>query len=162
MENYIVINGRKAELTEDQLKKLGIAISKRERVGQDEYYYYVGLGGGVCEWTDGHFEADDKLYESYNYFTSRDEAEAYARVLDTEKELRHFAEDHNKIEFDWEDDLEKKWYMRYDCINDAIMVDFCFYFKNGRTIYFAGEDIAKAAIKKIGEHRIKEYFKYEW
>ena len=29
MENYIVINGKKAELTEEQLVKLGIKIKKK-------------------------------------------------------------------------------------------------------------------------------------
>lgn len=30
MENYIVINGKKAELTEEQLKQLGIEIEKKQ------------------------------------------------------------------------------------------------------------------------------------
>ena len=42
-ENYIVINGKKAELTEEQLKKLGIQVSnnKRWRGNLDEKYYCV-------------------------------------------------------------------------------------------------------------------------
>ena len=42
-ENYIVINGKKAELTEEQLKKLGIQVSnnKRWRGNLDEKYYRV-------------------------------------------------------------------------------------------------------------------------
>lgn len=43
-ENYIVINGKKAELTEEQLKQLGIEPEKKrknpfERVTGEKYYY---------------------------------------------------------------------------------------------------------------------------
>lgn len=45
-ENYIVINGKKIELTEEQLKQLGIEPEKKrknplERVAKTEMYCYI-------------------------------------------------------------------------------------------------------------------------
>ncbi len=43
-KNYIVINGKKANLTEDLLKALGIAVSQNNpfrRVSFEESYYYI-------------------------------------------------------------------------------------------------------------------------
>ena len=49
-ENYIVINGKKAELTEEQLEKLGIKTSnnKRWRAKENEKYYCVNTFNQVC------------------------------------------------------------------------------------------------------------------
>ena len=50
MENYICINGKKTELTEAQLKDLGIELPKAspfERVSRNNYYYAINTAGVV-------------------------------------------------------------------------------------------------------------------
>ena len=97
-ENYIVINGKKAELTEEQLKKLGIQVSnnKRWRGNLDEKYYRVDTFNKVSSLEDINSDYDTWLYDSHNYFKTRKDAEKYARVLKTEMLLRKYADEHNE------------------------------------------------------------------
>ena len=51
MDNYIVINGKKAELTEEQLEKLGIKIEKKRnnpfssKLKYEEKYFIIDEQG---------------------------------------------------------------------------------------------------------------------
>lgn len=80
MENYICINGKKAELTEEQMKALGIEIPKNspfERVcnhANDFYsYYFITSMGTVNEAIDRGFGSgngnDAMRYIAGNYCT---------------------------------------------------------------------------------------------
>lgn len=69
-ENYIVINGKRAELTKEQMKQLGIEVEgkKRWRADKNEKYYFVGSGSTViCEFDD-NYSCDDLRYYPHNYF----------------------------------------------------------------------------------------------
>lgn len=74
-ENYIVINGKRAELTEEQLKQLGIAIEKSPfaRVGKRELFYFISGSGHVDHTTDSY--ASDGLgttfFNTANYCTDK-------------------------------------------------------------------------------------------
>lgn len=72
-ENYIVINGKKIELTEEQLKQLGIEPEKKrknpfERVEKDDKYSYIHVNGDVLNHIEVHDNADRELYNVINYF----------------------------------------------------------------------------------------------
>lgn len=74
MENYIVINGKKAELTEEQLRQLGIEVKKEspfKRVQQGEHFCYINYGGDVFTDFDGKTMSDDKAYAAANYCTDK-------------------------------------------------------------------------------------------
>lgn len=72
-ENYIVINGKRAELTEEQIKALGIETEKKrknpfERVGSNNKYYYTVVSGDVLRRVDINDRTDRRLYNAINYF----------------------------------------------------------------------------------------------
>lgn len=162
-KNYIVINGKKAELTEEQLKQLGIEVSKPKRwraETQGMYYFATNTGRvGVChEWL---MEADNFCYDVHNYFQTEDEARKYARVLETERQLRKFADEHND-KIDWEDIDQDKWCLGYSYRALKTMTAVAMYTREARTIYFSSQEIAKQAIKEIGEENIIRYLTYEW
>lgn len=74
MENYIVINGKKAELTEEQLRQLGIEVEKEtpfKRVPDGKSYYYIEYSGEVESDSDDRVENDDKCYAIANYCTDK-------------------------------------------------------------------------------------------
>lgn len=82
MTNYICINGKKAELTEEQMKALGIELPKPspfERVcnhANDFYsYYFITSYGTVTESVDAGFSNgnsnDDLRYRTANYCTDK-------------------------------------------------------------------------------------------
>ena len=62
-ENYIVINGKRAELTEEQMKALGIETEEKrknpfERVGNDNKYYYTIVSNDLLRRVDINDKAD--------------------------------------------------------------------------------------------------------
>lgn len=75
MENYIVINGKKAELTKEQVRQLGIEVEKEspfERVQKGERFCYISYGGDVFTDFDVKSVSDDKAYAAANYCTDKD------------------------------------------------------------------------------------------
>ena len=74
MKNYICINGNKTELTEEQLKQLGIEIPKAnpfERVQKGGKYYCIEALGNVCSYTDDYYGIDTQAYDNANYCTDK-------------------------------------------------------------------------------------------
>ena len=74
MENYIVINGKKVELTKEQVRQLGIEVEKEspfERVQKGERFCYISYGGDVFTDFDVKSVSDDKAYAVANYCTDK-------------------------------------------------------------------------------------------
>lgn len=159
-ENYIVINGKRAELTEEQLKQLGIGLpkNKRWRAKHGEKYYRVNTFNQVSSLRDVDSDDDTWLYHSHNYFKTKEEAEKYARVLETEMLLHKYADEHNE-DMPW-DGICEHYFLYFN--NDAIHIGYFTFSKEARKIYFSSREIAGAAIEEIGKERIEEYLTYEW
>lgn len=73
MESYICINGKKAELTEGQMKALGIELPKKSSLdrAKDKKYYFINSHGVVHETKDVCAMADDVLFAKANYCTDK-------------------------------------------------------------------------------------------
>lgn len=162
-ENYIVINGKRAELTKEQMEQLGIEIKKnrRWRANYNDWYWSVTLSNKLQAELEGLSPSFDNFrYYSHNYFQTQEEAEAYARVLETEMLLKKYA-DENNTEF--KDFKDVKYYLIWSSIADDFSIDFVEYYAcRPRTIFFSSREIVQDAIKEIGLERILEYLKYEW
>lgn len=158
-ENYIVINGKRAELTKEQMMQLGIEIEENERwrAEEDGSYCYVNSFNQVeIEW-EGHNSYDDFRHYSHNYFKTREEAKTYAHVLETEMLLKKYADEHNE-EF-------KEYKYEFGLYNNnqiCVVENLNFFNYSSHPIYFSSKDIAKNAIKEIGKDRLIEYLTYEW
>ena len=162
-ENYIVINGKRAELTEEQLQQLGIKVSnnKRWRGNLHERYYRVNTFNQVSSLRDVDSDDDTWLYDSHNYFKTREDADKYARVLETEMLLHKYADEHND-ELTWCSQNSCVWNIYYDYDTDKPNFGSWTKYKFPHTVYFSSEKIARDALEEIGEERIKEYLTYEW
>lgn len=75
MTNYICINGKKAELTEEQMKALGIELPKKpspfDRVREAQSFYYIGSDGNVAATRECYSGFDTSCYKYGNYCTDR-------------------------------------------------------------------------------------------
>lgn len=161
-ENYIVINGKKAELTEEQLKQLGIELppeNNRWRATKGQKYYRVNTFNQISSLRECYCADDDWCYYSHNYFKTKEDAEKYARVLETEMLLRKYADEHNEP-MPW--DTSKHWTILYNAIDYRIEIESWVCFMMPQIVYFSSEKIARDALEEIGEERIKEYLTYEW
>lgn len=158
-ENYIVINGKRVELTEEQMKQLGIEVkrNRRWRAEKGGRYWLVTDRGTIAWCNEDDSNIADNRYYSHNYFQTNDEAYDYARVLETEMLLKTYADEHNEEFGDF------KYYFFWSGTTDWARIDsVTSYAYRPRTIFFSSKEIIADAIKEIGADRIKEYLIYEW
>lgn len=159
-ENYIVINGKRAELTKKQMEQLGIEVkeNKRWRANKNGGYWFVDEAGGIISFSEINSYYDNFRYYFHNYFQTKEEAETYAHVLETEMLLKKYADEHNEKFGDCKYEL---WIDEID--SDSVLVGLVWSSHIfSRTIWFSSENVALEAIKEIGEDRILEYLIYEW
>lgn len=139
---------------------------KRWRANRGGDYWYVSDYGITIQEEDSRSvdstsALDNYHYDTHNYFQTEKEARKYARVLETERQLKKFADEHNN-KINWNNNNQVKWnlYYYYD-LHEINIATHCA-IKDARVIYFSSEEIARQAIDEIGEEKIKEYLTYEW
>lgn len=126
---------------------------------EGELYFYVNSNGEIEYRYYKNRNINDKrrICNIGNFFKTDEEAAHMAEKLKVIKELRDFALEHNDEEIDWYDKEQDKWEISY---KDSNIEPICNNYYRAQTfnIYFTSLEIAKEAIKKIGEDRIKKYY----
>lgn len=165
-EIKLTIDGKEIQLTDEQLKMLGIMPGKKkenpfERVVDDEIYYFVNYFGDV----DWHSEANDRedgaLFNVANYFNDEQFAEQVALHQLLYHQLLKFAYD-NECEdtAEW-DGRNYHWCIYYNpddlkyCVAGFVSHKF-----DG--VWFSSEDAAKRAIKEVVEPFMEEHPEFVW
>ena len=165
-ENYIVINGKRAELTEEQVKALGIETEKKrknpfERVGSNNKYYYTVVSGDVLRRVDINDRTDRRLYNTINYFNDKQFANQVALHQLLYRKLLKYAYDN-----EYEDTLEwyrynQHWVIRY---NEDLnkFVSYCQVGYKAQGVYFSSKEGAEQAIAEVVEPFMKEHPEFVW
>lgn len=162
MNNYIVINGKKAELTEEQLEALGI--KKRNnpfnnKLEDREIYYYNDYSGT----TDKHYTTDMRdciNLSRINSFNDGDFADqVYLHELLNRKLLK-YAWDNNAEDCEW-DNNNTHYYIYFDSKNCNFKVDLNTRIRS-QNIYFSKKNVAEQAIKDIVEPFMERYPNFVW
>ena len=135
--------------------------NKRWRAEEGHAYWFVDSNGKPKWWHESSRDIDNFYYDTHNYFQTEEEARKYAKVLEIERELRKFADEHNDV-IDWTNINQEKYYLYYSYSGYKVGVSNHHWTKGSRTIYFSSEKIAEQAIDTIGTDKIKEYLTYEW
>lgn len=124
-----------------------------------EKFYTLFGDGSINELTWLNHADIIKRYEIGNCFKTEKEAEFALERQKVITELKRYALEHNEKEIDWYVHGTCKYYVQYDYVNNKLNISHTRYFKNNNlSMYFTSEKIAKAAIKAIGEERIKKYY----
>lgn len=135
--------------------------NKRWRSKNGDLYWLVG-SNGKPDWSyELNRDIDNFRYDTHNYFQTEEEAQRYAKVLETERQLKKFADEHNDV-IDWSDINQHKWNLCYYYSRYEVSPIRCCGVKESRTIYFSSEEIAQQAMDEIGKEKIKDYLTYEW
>lgn len=95
MKNYICINGKKAELTEEQMKALGIELPKDnpfDRAGTNEIYYYILPDGDVSDTYESEAVFNERCFDIANYCTDKAIMEQRAMWENLSRLLWRFSE----------------------------------------------------------------------
>lgn len=157
-ENYIVINGKKIELTEEQLKQLGIEV-KKENPYQSDNAIHAFMND------DGRIEFEASMYVEpcktiFQSFATRELAEqTYSREL-LERKLRAYAYDHNSEQIDYKC-RKIKSVILYDHDLERFTITRCNGWNFG-IASFTSDKIAENAIKEVIEPFMKEHPNFKW
>ena len=164
-ENYIVINGKRLELTKEQLKALGIEVRKNpfERVNpdSDDKYSYIRVSGDVAGYRDVNDNADRLLYEASNYFNDKAFAEQVALHQLLYRKLLKFAYDNGFEDAAKWDGVNPHWHIIYNKVNDVFITMKKLASKDF-TVYFSTEEGAERAIEEVVKPFVKEYPEFVW
>lgn len=158
-ENYIVINGKKAELTEEQLKALGIEVKKAnpfKRVNRTYPFYFITNKGKVeygVEVKDFHCEG---LFNAANYCTDKAIMEQRALHETLNRLLWRYSMEHKGDRID-----KRAWTIHK--LNEKTKVGWIHEsVASFGEVFFDTEEIATAALKEIYEPFMKEHPEFKW
>lgn len=162
-ENYIVINGKKAELTNEQMELLGIKVRKNpfERVSKNESYYNISDRAHVACYTDAEDEVDQGLYNAVNYFNDLQFANQVALHQLLYRKLLKFAYDNGCEDTKEWDGNNIHWTIGYS-------VDYETFFMYSKAlhktqgVYFSSKEGTQRAIKEVVEPFMKEHPEFVW
>ena len=161
MTNYICINGKKAELTEEQMKALGIELPKvnpfAKHVNNEVDVYFINSMGVIQKAWDIH----NCLYNVANYCTDKSLMEQRALHETLNRLLWRYSMEHDGDKIDFRLYVNTYKVARYrtngkffvEC-NDAIK-DIC-------TVYFYTKEIALGAIEEIIKPFMKAHPEFKW
>lgn len=125
-----------------------------------DLYYYINSNGDI-KLSYYNTRSIDKRCIG-NYFKTDEEAEHMVEKLKVIKELQDFAIENRDEEISWEEDDEYnryKYSIYFDYRLESIRVNWTTVAHDSPfNLYFTSLEIAKEAIKTIGEDRIKKYY----
>ena len=123
--------------------------NKRWRAEKNGTYWFVD--GEIPKWWHEYSrDIDGFYYDTHNYFQTEEEARRYAKVIETERQLKRFADEHNDV-IDWSDNSLIKRSLCYDYNTQSIWIPPVGIIREPRVIYFSSKEIAEQAIDEIGE-----------
>lgn len=162
-KNYIVINGRKAELTKEQLRALGIEAPKSDifnRTKEGKFYHYIDSTGQVSSFSEDFSGFDTNCYNVANYCTNLEVMEQRALHETLNRLLWRFSMKHDGKKIDWKDYSQRKYCIRTNSYSECdICIDI---FNHIGSVYFYTKEIAEQAIEEIVKPFIAEHPEFKW
>ena len=164
MDNYIVINGKKAELTEKQLKALGIEVKKNRVFNRAKIYatyYRINHVGEVIAETENHTAYDDNLYNVANYCIDKAIMEQRALHETLNRWLWRFSMEHDGEKIDWNNHSQQKYFIYFDSHLECSIGWDMHHCRIG-AVYFYTREIAEQAINEVIKPFMAEHPEFRW
>lgn len=164
MDNYIVINGKKAELTDEQLKQLGINIEKETPFTRkiEETYYSIGASNAVQYDIDNDNCIENVLYEAINYFNDEKFAQQVALHQLLYRKLLKYAYENDAFADDWTDPNSSKYFIIKHTDDNKFCVDWNRTLKHSGVVYFTSEKVTEQAFEDVVKPFMKEHPEFVW
>ena len=165
-EIKLTIDGEEVQLTDEQLRMLGIVPEKKrknpfERGTGEEEYYFINSGIEISRFYDTRDSFANTLYEASNYFNDKRFAQQVALHQLLYRKLLKYAYD-NEFEdtAEW-DGTNLHWAIRYDYACGTFTTDYQNTY-GAQEVYFYSEKDAERAIEEVVEPFIKEHPEFVW
>lgn len=162
-ENYIMLNGKRVDLTEEQIEKLGLKVEKKEDCFKraNKYYFISNAGNVLCENDFEHWMGIDR-YEIANYCTDKTLMEQRALHETLSRLLWRFSMQNDGDKIDWKDRISDKYFIYFDHESDYFDIDTCCIFQYTECPYFHNKEIAQRAIDEIILPFMEEHPEFVW
>ena len=165
MENYIVINGKRAELTEEQLNQLGINVEVNKETPftrkPDKLYWSINAMNLVTGQHECNDNFDNTTYEVVNYFNDYKFAEQVALHQLLYRKLLKYAYEHDAVcdTIMFED--KPKYYIAQNIVSHIFTV-LVQYQTKCADVYFSKEQVAREAINDVIKPFMEEHPEFVW
>lgn len=164
MENYIVINGKKAELTEKQLKQLGINVEVNKETPftrHPEKPYWSINAMNIAELNDCNDDFDNIVYNNVNYFNDYNFATQVALQQLLYRKLLKYAYESDAVS-DWTDCNSRKYFITKSIKDNKLDFDWSLVSKHNCVVYFNSEKVTKQAIEDVVKPFMEEHPEFVW
>lgn len=166
-----------AEISEEQLKKMGIFEQLKElglvedkpktgyeRVKKSETYYVIDTEyNSMSKIQELNEQEDEQYYNTGNYYSDETIAENNARADRLQRCLRQWQAQNDKpiSMSDWKNNNISKYYVDYDCFNELFFVTYAVHRRFLNNIYFTSEEKAKEAIEVFNDELLWYFVEYQ-
>lgn len=150
MENYIVINGKRIDLSEEQIEKLGLKVEKKTPFDRNKNgeYFFVDCTGNVANFKDEDF-LDEQMFKVGNYCRDKEIMIKRAKEEVLNRLLWRFSIENGGDKIDWQDDNQKKYYIFHIESNDEWLIYYHTRHVVSGSVYFIDVKVAKRAVTEI-------------
>lgn len=160
--NYAVINGIRIELTDEQVKTLGIKRKNPfERVVKGDVYYRATEYGEIGDLTEGSDYTDQYLYDGVNYFNDEFFANQVALHQLLYRKLLKFSYDNECEDNQAWNKVNCHYYISYSIDEDRFYADVTTSLKH-EDVWFCSRDSANRAIEEVVMPFVKEHPDFVW
>lgn len=165
-EIKLTIDGKEVQLTDEQLKALGIEKEEKkenpfDRAAKEDTYYFIRHLGDVDEYTEANDGEDDALFNCCNYFNDDSVAQQVALHQLLYRKLLKFVYDNGCEDNQEWDGANRHWCIRYDHCDKRFDVTWYDTFQPSG-VYFSTMESAERAIKEVIMPFVKEHPDFVW
>lgn len=161
-DNYAVINGKRVELTDEQVKALGIERKNPfEIVERGEDYFYVNRYGDINNSGQNDDFENDCLFQAANYFNDKSFANQVALHQLLYRKLLKFAYDNECEDNQTWNKINCHYYIGYNINDSRFYADVTAAFKHN-DVWFSSRDSTNRAIKEVVEPFMKDHPDFVW
>lgn len=163
MENYIVIDGKRTELTDEQLQKLGIEIKDDPfgKLKRNKFFYYISSSGQIHSQKEEYGTGSNRLFEAANYCTDENLMKQRALHETLNRLLWRFSMQNDGDKIDWENYDQCKYKISYNCKHDCFCVNLDFACKY-QDQSFISKEVAERAIEEIVKPFMEKHPDFVW
>lgn len=151
MENYLVINGKRVDLTEEQVKELRLEVENKSPLARakGDFYFSISDEGKLKKYFDGiHYPAIYN-YRVANYCTNKELMTARAKEEVLSRLLWRFSMENGGSEIDWSDNEQLKYRIYKDTDIDVWLITRNTHYNTLGAVHFINPEIAQRAIDEI-------------
>lgn len=162
-ENYLVLDGKRIELTEEQKRLLNITMRKNPfaPVEKGETYYYINKEGLIDNYPNREDSVDISLEKSCNHFNDETFANQVALHQLLYRKLLKFSYDNGCVDTAKWNGVNLHWCIYYDNNSNTFGTK-CYTVIQHSNVYFSTRECAGQAIKEVVEPFVKEHPEFKW